>query len=683
MGKSCQMSRASIRLRILIPLSLTFLVLLGSFLYSAFHIRGSEISHRLDREYGSTLSILKKMLSSKTHLMAVFGHTITNDLHLQHAMRHQNRAALLIGAGFYTKQLASNGITHLYFHDISGKNFLRVHQPTKYNDLITRDSLQRAMQTGLPAHGLELGPFGTLALRLVIPWSDRAGLLGYLELATEITDIIDDITILNNIDFLITVKKELLSKEALATGYSWVGKQIDWDQFPDKIIVAQSMDQLPPDLNQLIANSQKSSLNIRTWKTAALGNTQYALKSFPFKETNGRTIGDFILLYDTTQQNRKFQQFIAIVLSSSLLVCLILFTFAWRILGQIEKTISQTQQSLAAEVAKVSEANRLFQIEIAERQKAESALSDLNSHLEERIAERTRHLETTTQELEQGRSDLEKAYAELKSRQAMILHQDKMASIGLLAAGVAHDINNPIGFVTNNLEELRIYLTRLQDYITNQDAIVQSWAPPDEQKKLREDWNQLGIEYILDDFGAIIAESLDGTTRVADIVKNLRSFSRVDDFSFKPADIIECLESAVKITQHELRHKVQINRRYGDIPDVFCSPQQLNQVFMNLLVNAAHAIEKRGEITLQSWVDSAYVYIAISDTGCGIPEQQLPKIFEPFYTTKEAGKGTGLGLSIVADIIKLHHGEITVQSQPDQGTTFTIKLPLRPEVHDA
>lgn len=677
------MNQAKIRTRILVPLSLTFLVLLGSFLYSAYAIRGAEVSSRLDREYGTTLSIFKKMLSSKNHLMALIAHTIIDDPHLQHAMRHRNRAVLNSGAQLYTKLLATNGVTHFYFHDIHGTNFLRVHQPDYFGDSITRNSLQRAMQTGLPAHGLELGPFGTLTLRLVIPWSDRAGLLGYLELGTEINDILDDISILNNIDFLITVNKEFLNKETYAAGYQWVGKQVDWDQFPDKIIAAQSIDKVPPDLSRLIANSKSSSLSIRSWKTAILGDKQYALKSFPFKETSGQAIGEFILLYDTTQQNKKFNQFITITLFSSIMVCLILFTFAWRILGQIEITITQTQHELAAEVSKVTEANRLFQLEIAEREKAESALSHLNTHLEKRIADRTRHLEATTRELEQGRSDLEKAFSELRARQAMILHQDKMASIGLLAAGVAHDINNPIGFVSNNLEELRIYLTRLHDYIRNQDTIVQTCAPPDELEKLREDWNQLGIEYILDDFEALIAESLEGASRVSDIVKNLRSFSRVDDFSFKLADINECLESSIKITQHELRHKAQIHRQYGEIPAVFCCPQQLNQAFMNLLVNAAHAIDKRGDVTLRSWADTEYVYIAISDSGCGIPEHQLSKIFEPFYTTKEAGKGTGLGLSIVNDIISLHHGEISVQSRLNQGTTFTIKLPLRPEVNDA
>ena len=176
---------------------------------------------------------------------------------------------------------------------------------------------------------------------------------------------------------------------------------------------------------------------------------------------------------------------------------------------------------------------------------------------------------------------------------------------------------------------------------------------------------------------------MEGASRVSDIVKNLRSFSRVDDFSFKLADINECLESSIKITQHELRHKAQIHRQYGEIPAVFCCPQQLNQAFMNLLVNAAHAIDKRGDVTLRSWADTEYFYLAISDSGCGIPEHQLSKIFEPFYTTKEAGKGTGLGLSIVNDIISLHHGEISVQSRLNQGTTFTIKLPLRPEVNDA
>ncbi len=142
------------------------------------------------------------------------------------------------------------------------------------------------------------------------------------------------------------------------------------------------------------------------------------------------------------------------------------------------------------------------------------------------------------------------------------------------------------------------------------------------------------------------------------------------------ADVNECLEGAIKITQHELRSKAVVQRDFGVIPRIYCCPQQLNQAFMNLLVNAAHAIESRGEVVIRSWADTHWVSISISDTGCGIPDEVLPRIFEPFFTTKEINKGTGLGLNIVSDIITQHRGEIHVSSQPGNGTTFTIKLPI-------
>jgi two-component system NtrC family sensor kinase len=213
-----------------------------------------------------------------------------------------------------------------------------------------------------------------------------------------------------------------------------------------------------------------------------------------------------------------------------------------------------------------------------------------------------------------------------------------MASIGLLAAGVAHDINNPIGFVTNNLEELHEYLSKFKTCIRNQSVLIQESASTDLLQKLQENHKSFGIDQIFDDFDTLIAESLEGTKRISDIVKNLRNFSRIDDADYKLSDINECLEDAIKITQHELRNKAQVNRELGNIPSIYCCPQQLNQVFMNILVNAAHAIDKRGEITIRTWEDSHWVYITITDTGCGIPNKVLPKIFEPFFTTKEIAK---------------------------------------------
>jgi two-component system, NtrC family, sensor kinase len=597
-------------------------------------------------------------------------------------MRRKDRTALYSEAHPYLRKLSKSKITHLYFHDPTGKNFLRVHQPDQHSDLITRSSLNQALETGTPSHGLELGPFGTLTLRLVIPWKSQAELLGYIELGTDVNDILTDLSIINNIDYLLVINKALLGENTAPIGYSWVSRHINWNQFPDKLIVSKSLDQIPPVLQHRLTSRDLNQLQDRSWHTARLGSKHFAFKAFPFKESSGREIGNFILLHDMTLQTRQFQHFIALAVLGSSVLCLILFALTWRILGQINQTIETTQQELSEEIRKTSEANGLLEAEIRERQKAEEALVELNANLENRISERTQHLEKATRDLEQGRNDLERAHSELQSRQAMILHQDKMASIGLLAAGVAHDINNPIGFVTNNLEELQIYLSRLQTYIETQQTELQATASPESLQKLHKKWNELGIDYIFEDFGTLIAESLEGAARVGDIVKNLRSFSRVDDQEYKRADINECLESAIRITHHELRHKALVHRKFGTIPAIHCQAQQLNQAFMNILVNAAHALDKLGEVTVSTWSDTTDIFISIADTGCGIPDELQQQIFEPFFTTKEINKGTGLGLSIVADIIQHHHGTISVQSHQGQGTTFTITLPIKAGVDD-
>jgi two-component system, NtrC family, sensor kinase len=273
--------------------------------------------------------------------------------------------------------------------------------------------------------------------------------------------------------------------------------------------------------------------------------------------------------------------------------------------------------------------------------------------------------------------ELERAYGELKATQAKIVQQEKMASIGQLAAGVAHEINNPIGFISSNLGTMRKYLEKLAEHI--KFITEASNALPDEgyRQLLQDHRKALKIDYILTDGRELISESLEGAERVRSIVQNLKSFSRVDESECKAADINECLESTIKIVWNEIKYKANLIRDLGDLPLTRCFPQQLNQVFMNLLVNASQAIEDQGEIRVRTWQEGDSLYASVSDTGCGIPEEVLNRIFEPFFTTKEVGKGTGLGLSITYDIVKKHKGEIFVESLPGTGTTFTIRLPVQ------
>lgn len=300
---------------------------------------------------------------------------------------------------------------------------------------------------------------------------------------------------------------------------------------------------------------------------------------------------------------------------------------------------------------------------------------DIKSPDTDTVTGRVMSLVDTT-ELRSMTEELQKAYDELQTTQIKVFQQEKLASIGQLAAGVAHEINNPMGFISSNLTTLGKYFERSKEFVAILSAALDDCANEACCAGANEQRKHLKIDYIFDDSSQLIAESLDGAQRVRKIVQDLKSFSRVDDTEQKRADLKECLESTIGIAWNEIKYVATLTKDYGDIPPVLCYPQQLNQVFMNLLVNAAHAISGQGEIRVRTWQDGDDVCVSISDTGCGISDENQKRIFEPFFTTKEVGKGTGLGLSISYDIIKKHHGDILVESEIGAGTTFTVRIPI-------
>lgn len=277
-------------------------------------------------------------------------------------------------------------------------------------------------------------------------------------------------------------------------------------------------------------------------------------------------------------------------------------------------------------------------------------------------------------------TDRKQAEQKLANAQLQVIQQDKLASIGQLSAGIAHEINNPIGFINSNLSTLSKYLDKLDQYI---DFLETGWAEGNSAglKSLEQIQRDLKIQYIRTDIHQLIRESVEGTERVVKIVHDLKNFARSDTSSIGWADINQCLESTVNIVWNQIKYVADLVRAYGELPLVSCNAQQINQVFMNLLVNAVHAIQERndsglGTITVQTRTDQGYVSIEVRDTGNGMPLEVQRRIFEPFFTTKDVGRGTGLGLSISYDIIKKHGGEISVSSEPGVGTCFTIRLPI-------
>lgn len=285
--------------------------------------------------------------------------------------------------------------------------------------------------------------------------------------------------------------------------------------------------------------------------------------------------------------------------------------------------------------------------------------------------------------IKQHNQALSELNLKLQESQNHLMQSEKMASIGQLAAGVAHEINNPIGYVYSNLGTLEKYVRDAFGMIEQYEQAEGAIADEAVRARLKAARDKLDIAFLKEDLRALMHESKDGITRVKNIVQNLKDFSHVDaqdEWHF--ADLHNGLDSTLNIVNNEIKYKASVIKEYGDLPEIECLPSQLNQVFMNLLVNAAHAIEERGTITIRTGTlrtgrQEGEVWVEVADTGKGIAPEHLKKIFDPFFTTKPIGKGTGLGLSLSYGIIQKHHGRIEVRSEPGKGTTFRVWLPVR------
>jgi signal transduction histidine kinase len=241
-------------------------------------------------------------------------------------------------------------------------------------------------------------------------------------------------------------------------------------------------------------------------------------------------------------------------------------------------------------------------------------------------------------------------------------------------------VNSNLGTLAEYVKEIKKLLEKYEkvEWIIKVENPVKGGEDKSKEKlsqEIDELKEQINLDFVLGDFDKIISESQEGTQRVKSIVQNLRDFSHVDKGEFRFADINKGIESTLNIVWNELKYKAEVIKEYGDIPQIECLPQQLNQIFMNLLLNAAQAITTHGEIRIRTYQATNNVVVEISDTGIGIPKDNLPRIFEPFFTTKEVGKGTGLGLSVAYGIVQKHNGKIEVESEVNKGTTFRVILP--------
>lgn len=313
-----------------------------------------------------------------------------------------------------------------------------------------------------------------------------------------------------------------------------------------------------------------------------------------------------------------------------------------------------------------------------------------NRRKTEKIERLNSQLMETSAQIEAKNKKLEKTLKRLEDTQAQMLQSEKMATVGQLAAGVAHEINNPTGFVSSNLKTLMDYQEEIGELISKYQTMVTQANDtairehlPDSFIKTIDDVvafeKDIDIEFLTEDINDLIGDCREGTDRIKKIVMDLKDFAHPGEDKIQSIDINKGLDSTLNVVYNEVKYKATVHKEYGDIPSIKGYPQQLNQVFMNILVNAAQAIEKKGDIYMRTEAVDGCVQVTFRDTGSGITKENLSKIFDPFFTTKDVGKGTGLGMNIAYNIIQKHKGTIDVSSEVGKGTTFTIKLPAELE----
>lgn len=312
------------------------------------------------------------------------------------------------------------------------------------------------------------------------------------------------------------------------------------------------------------------------------------------------------------------------------------------------------------------------------------------------LATRRMRKENDALRAQQGKAEAE--MKQLQSSQAQVIHTTKLASLGQMVAGVAHELNTPLGFVKSNVEVVGDLFDDYRKQVKDYDAAVQYCLQPvelifgadkasmdklvkhveDARRKLFEARAVVMKSPLVEEAKDLLSDSREGIVQLASLVQNLKGFARVDRDGMDTMDVNEGVDSALTIAGHQLRDRINVVRHLGEVPKVRCMPSQINQVFLNLITNAAQAMEDEGTLTVSSRGAKDHVEVSFTDTGSGIPDDVLPKIFDPFFTTKAPGEGTGLGLAIVHKIVKSHGGSIKVRTTAGKGTEFTVTLPTDP-----
>ncbi len=744
--------------RLLIPLASVLLLLVGGFGMVLFNTQQESLNQSSQQVLENAIDELSESLAEQSRWLTALVELLLHDTDLRDALQRQDRSALLVACGDVFGRLREEyNITHFYFHRPDRVNLLRVHKPEMRGGLIDRFTTREAERTGKTTTGIELGSLGTFTLRVVRPVFDGETLIGYLELGKEIEDILAAIHDQHGAELAVTIHKNALNRSQWEAGMAMLGREGDWEGFPDDVLIYTSLPHFPAEWYHFVAEEDHSSY-------AVIAKTEFNDKSWhvllaPLTDASSAKVSNLLIFHDVSAVVAQFNRQIAATSGATLLLLTLLLAFLSVVLQglhlqQAERARSAERLDLAMSVAndgiwdwrvgndtilfdsryykmagyepnefpatheewekrihpddaqqtKLTVAQYLagdretYDVEyrflrkhgnyiwirargkivardengnpsrfvgthsdITERKRVEEELRQHRHHLEELVQNRTAALlrsnEQLTREIaerKRAEEELKQTFHELKNAQVQLVQSAKLASIGELAAGVAHELNQPLMVIRTTTQ----FVQRTIGKGTMETEQLLTLFEPLERN----------------------------TKRMTNIINHLRAFSRQSQGNFSPQNINTIIENSFLMMGEQLRlHNITVNKNLAPaLPAVQGDANQLEQVLLNLLTNARDAIEVKGAqeprqieiVTCVSGHDNDCIEILVKDSGDGITENRLENIFDPFFTTKEIGKGTGLGLSISYGIVKEHQGEIKVVESGPEGTTFRVTLPI-------
>lgn len=611
--------------RILIPLAIAFIVLLGVYVLNVYQTQNEEISKNVSKTLEQVDVSFDKLCESDVELMKATIMMMSLSTKIQSAWLGRDRTTLMELTSPILKTLLENHhFTHFYFHDINRVNFLRVHKPEKHGDIINRFTMLEAHKTGRTSAGMELGPLGTLTLRVVYPWRVRGNLTGYVEMGIEVEHIIKELHKILEVELYVSVYKEFLNRKDWKQGIQFLHRERNWDQLPSSVIISQTLDATPQSFGDLLVPGRHNYMEVTPGIKLSLDGKSYRMGIIPLFDVGGNEIGDIVALYDVTKLLANSRHSILVFTSTCIIVSIVLFVLFTLILDRVE-------------------------IELTKHRK----------HLQKLVEDRTNKLSATNMALKKEINEHQIAEEEKQKLQSQLIHSQKMESIGMLAGGVAHDFNNILTTI-NGYADLTLIKMSLDDPL------------------------RMNLEYILS-----------AGKRAAHFTQQLLTFSSKQIVKAEVLNLNGIIENMDDLLVSLVEENIEVTKVLNDALWNFkADSSQMEQVVMNLVINANDAMQKEGKLTIKTknivaehrcsnedknCKEPEYVLLEISDTGYGMTKKEKERIFEPFFTTKEKGKGTGLGLSTVYGIIKRHNGFIDVLSEPGKGSSFKVYLPRTKE----